>query len=321
MIFSLIGIGAGLVSALLFTVVTKGSALALFLSVVPSLPIFIAALGWNHRAGLVAIVAGGLALGLVFKPALGAIFAVGWGLPAWWLAYLALLGRPRADGSLEWYPIGKLLLWVVLTAALVTLAIGIAMGEGSHAAYRDALHKAFEGLLRGMTQTPAEVPLPPIRGIPAEDLVNGAVTAVPFAMGWSFALVLAINLWLAGKVVAISQRLARPWPFTPATALPRLALASLAGAVLASFLPGFLGVTGLALVGGLSSAFALQGLAFIHDMTRGKPGRGALLAATYFLAVFIGHLAWPLLAITGLADTAIGLRNRSASAGPGPRST
>ncbi|HEV2727564.1 MAG TPA: DUF2232 domain-containing protein, partial [Solirubrobacterales bacterium] len=326
MVFSIVGIGAGLVSALLFTVVAKGAPLAVVLSVVLSLPIFIAALGWNHRAGLVATAAGALALTFAFKLSLGMTFAVGWGLPAWWLAYLALLGRPRPDGSgangaLEWYPIGKLLFWAALAAALIALALAAAIGGGDHAAYRDAMRGGFEALLRNMTRTPAEAPLPPVRGIPAEDLVNGFVAAAPFGMAWSFALVLVINLWLAGRIVAISQRLVRPWPFTPATALPRLALGALAGAVLLAFLPGFPGVAGIALAGALGAAFALQGLAFVHDTTQGKPGRGALIAATWFLAIAIGHIAWPLLALAGLADAAIGLRKRLPSGGPGPRST
>jgi hypothetical protein len=326
MVFSIVGIGAGLVSALLFAVVTKGSPLAVGLSVVLSLPIFIAALGWNHRAGLVATAAGALALTLAFKFTPGAIFAIGWGLPAWWLAYLALLGRPQPDGSgangaLEWYPTGRLLFWAALTAAFVILAGAVAIGGGDHEAYRGVLRGNFEALLRDMTRTPAGEPIPPIRGIPAEDLANGVVTALPFAMGWTLAFVLVINLWLAGRVVAISQRLIRPWPFTPATALPRLALGTLAGAVAAAFLPGFIGVAGIALMGALGAAFALQGLAFVHDTTQGKPGRGALIAATWFLAIFIGHIAWPLLAVAGLADAAIGLRRRLAAGGPGPRST
>ena len=318
---SLVGIGAGLVSALLFAVALNGVPLAVVLSVVPSLPIFIAALGWSHRAGLVATVVGGAALSIAFNFAAGAIFAIGWGLPAWWLAYLALLGRPVGSGALEWYPLGNLLLWIALTAALVTAVGAVAIGGGDYSAYRDDMREIFERLLRAMSQTRADAPLPQIRGIPAADVINGIVTATPFAVAASFAFVLAINLWLGGKVVAISQRLVRPWPFVPAVAVPRAALAALLGAVLAAFLPGFLGVAGLALTGALSTAFALQGLALVHDATRGKPGRGALLAATYFLAIFIGHIGWPLLAIAGLADAAIGLRKRFPSGGAGPRST
>ena len=98
----LVGLVAGVASALLFAVVVTGSALAVGLSLVAPLPIFIAALGWSHRAGLVAVAAGGVATAFAFRPAAGLAFGLGWALPAWWLAFLALLGRPRAEGALVW---------------------------------------------------------------------------------------------------------------------------------------------------------------------------------------------------------------------------
>jgi hypothetical protein len=321
MVSILIGIGAGLVSALLFAVAVRGSLLAVVLSVLPSVPILIVALGWSHWAGLIAAVVGGIALALAFKFAAGAIFVVGWGLPAWWLAYLALLGRPRPDGSMEWYPIGHLLLWIGLTVALVTFLGTIAIGGGDYGLYREAGRRVFEAFLHLQTNTPSDTPLPSIRGIAAEDVVNGIVFALPAAVAASLTLVLILNLWLAAKTVAVSQRLPRPWPFLPGAAMPPFAIGLFLGAIAAAFVPGFVGVAGLAIFGGLSMAFAFQGLALVHDTTRGRPARGALLAATYFLAIFIGQVAWPLLALAGIADAAFGLRKRLSSGGAGPRST
>jgi fatty acid desaturase len=84
-------------------------------------------------------------------------------------------------------------------------------------------------------------------------------------------------------------------------------------------LPGFVGTAGLALVGAVVIAFGLQGLALLHEVTRGRNGRVAMLSAAYVLVFFVGHTVLPLLAIAGLADTAFGLRNRfrSGAAGPG----
>src|SRR5215211_1990261 len=132
----IVGIGAGLVSALLFGVVITGSPLAMLLSFVAPLPIFIAALGWQHRAGLVAAAVGAIAVGATVNPTAGFAFALGWALPAWWLAYLALLGRPAPHGAMEWYPLGRLLMWIAGTAALITLIGIVALGEGSHETYR-----------------------------------------------------------------------------------------------------------------------------------------------------------------------------------------
>src|SRR3712207_5193797 len=112
------GIGAGLVSALLTAVVIKATPLAAVLYLLAPIPVLIVSLGWNHRSGLVAAAVGGLAIAVFLSPLSGVAFALVTGLPAWWLAYLALLGRPNPDGSMEWYPLGRLLAWIAGTAAL-----------------------------------------------------------------------------------------------------------------------------------------------------------------------------------------------------------
>ncbi|MGA4551525.1 DUF2232 domain-containing protein [Methylorubrum aminovorans] len=124
-----VGAGAGLVAALLFGVLLKGSALAILLYLLAPLPILIVGLGWSHRAALAAVVSGALALALFVAPSLSLAFAAYLAIPAWWLAYLALLGRPKADGTadgaIEWYPTGRLLAWVAGTAALAFIAIAV----------------------------------------------------------------------------------------------------------------------------------------------------------------------------------------------------
>ncbi len=129
------GIGAGLVSALLTVVVVKATPLAAVLYMLAPVPVLIAALGWNHRSGLVATLVGGLAIAAFTGSPLGGLgFAVITGLPAWWLAYLALLGRPMADGTMEWYPIGRLLAWVAGTAALTITATAVISADGDYSA-------------------------------------------------------------------------------------------------------------------------------------------------------------------------------------------
>jgi len=311
--FLAVGIGAGLVSALLFGVVITGSPLAVALSIIAPLPIFIAALGWNHRSGLVASAAGGIAMGLAVNIAAGLVFALGWALPAWWLAYLALLGRPAHDGSMEWYPLGRLLLWIVATSALITFIGMVAIGDGSHEAFQTNVRTAFESFLRA--QDGSGQP----EGAQANEAVSLVVMALPFFFALNFVLILTLNLWLAGKTVQVSSRLARPWPFIPATAMPTLSLALLAAAVVVAFLPGFAGAAGLVLAGALSSAFALQGLAFIHATSQRRPGRGFLLGSIYTLALVMSQVVLPLLAMLGLADVAFSLRNRFGPGGAGPK--
>jgi hypothetical protein len=312
-----IGIGAGLVSALLFAVVITGSPLAMLLSFVAPLPIFIASLGWNHRCGLLAALTGAAALALGISATAGLAFAIGWALPSWWLAYLALLGRPVGPGTMEWYPTGRLLLWIAICAALITVLGILSLGDGSYEAYKTNVHEAFSGYLESREpQASADVP-------GASEIVRYLVGGLPLLFAFNFVMVLALNLWLAAKSVKVSGRLPRPWPEIPSTIMPLTAPVQFAAALAVAFAPGIVGAAGRAVLGGLAAAFALQGLAFIHDASRGRAGRTFLLSTIYMLAFLASTISLPLLALLGIADVAVGLRSRFGlgKAGPGSRST
>jgi hypothetical protein len=303
-------------------VVITGSPLAMLLSYLAPLPILIAALGWNHRSGLVAMLVGGLATAAALRPEAGLAFALGAGLPAWWVAYLALLGRPDGSGRMEWYPLGRLLLWIAIAASLVTFAGVFALGDGSYEGYRSGLRQGIESVLQAPSAPPApDTPPGTPPGAPPGGIgsvVDTLVEAVPFIASAVFTLVFTLNLWLAAKTVRTSQRLPRDWPFLPATTLPRTALALLAAAIVGSFLPGFVGVAGLSLAGALVIVFSLQGLSLMHQATVGRPGRVGLLSVVYVLVVFVGHTVLPMLAVLGMADAAFSLRNRFGPGGTGP---
>ncbi|KQP61159.1 hypothetical protein ASG40_00115 [Methylobacterium sp. Leaf399] len=338
-----IGIGAGLVSALLFGVLLKATALSILLYLLAPLPILIVGLGWSHKAALAAAVSGSLALALVIAPFLGLGFLAYLALPAWWLAYLTLLGRPGADGTMEWYPTGRLLAWTASTAALAFVAIAVIASPN---------YETFQNQLRGMTRTlvktrgdaritPAPAPAAPgssetqDRSAPAQDApatpatdgttpitvsadeVADALAAIaPGLAAQGLALLLTFYLWAAARIVQISGRLPRPWPDLPATAMPRRVLILLgAGAVLA-LMPGYFGVLGIALAGALSAAFALQGLAAFHDRSRGRKGRGALLIGLYMILFVTQGVAFVALTLFGVADSALNLRRPKEGAGP-----
>lgn len=305
---SVVGIGAGLVSALLFAVVITGSPLAMLLSYVAPLPVFIAALGWNHRAGLVASAVGAAAVAFALKPVVGLAFVAGVALPAWWIAYLALLGRPDQDGRVEWYPLGRILMWICLTAALVTLGGALAIA-GDYDSFAANIRRALTLLMSGEHKSgmPA-VALP--NGMTLEALTEILISVVPYAVGASFVPMIAANLWLAAKAVHVSGRLPRPWPFIPTTQMPREAVILLLAAAIASLFPGFIGFSGATLCGALFAGFSLSGLATLHTLTLGKPWRSGALSGLYVLLLFA--LLWfaPLLAMLGIVDTLFNLRQR-----------
>ncbi|WP_027172147.1 membrane protein [Methylobacterium sp. 10] len=334
-----IGIGAGLVSALLFGVLLKGTLLSIVLYLLAPLPILIVGLGWSHKAALVAAITGAVALAFL-QPFLGLGYLAYLALPAWWLAYLTLLGRPNADGTMEWYPTGRLLAWTACTAGIAFVAIAVIASPS---------FDTFQTQLRGMTRTlvtmqgkpratppaaapaeksPAETtPVPPAEldanaapstesGTDQQNAVADALaTIAPGLATQGLAVLLTFYLWAAARIVRISGRLPRPWPDIPSTAMPRSALGILGAAVVLALVPGYPGVLGIALIGALTAAFAMQGLAAFHDRSRGRPGRMALLFGLYLILFFTQGVALFALTLFGLADTAFNRRRPKEDAG------
>lgn len=304
----IVGIGAGLVSALLFAVVITGSSLAALLYSAAPLPIFIASLGWNHRSGLVATLAGALAVAVALSPTGGIAFALIIGLPAWWIAYLALLARSDDQGAAEWYPLGNLLLWIAATAALATVGSALVMTT-DYETYRSVISRMIENLLNEMVRGKL-IALP--ADVHVKELAENLAPAVPLGIGASFVTTIAANLWLAARTVKMSDRLPRPWPFIPSASLPRQALLLLVASAVIASLGGFIGVAATALVGALLAAFMFSGLCLLHDLSRGRPWRLPMLISVYVALVVMQAVLTPLLALVGLIDTLLGLRRRAA---------
>jgi hypothetical protein len=312
----LVGIGAGLVSALLFSVVITGSPLAALLYSAAPLPIFIASLGWNHRSGLYATAAGALAVAVALAPTGAVAFALIIGLPAWWIAYLALLARSDGEGRVEWYPLGHLLLWIAATATLATVGSALVMTT-DYETYRAAIARMIENLLNEMVRGKLIV-LP--GEIQVKELAESLAPAVPLGIGASFVTTIAANLWLAARAVRMSGRLPRPWPFIPSTTLPRQALLILVVAAFVATTGGFIGVAATAFVGALLAGFMFSGLATLHDISRQRPWRLPMLISVYVALVVMQAVLTPVLAITGIVDTLLGLRKRAAPPPPPARS-
>lgn len=335
-----IGLLAGLVSALLFAMLLKATPLAILLYLLAPLPILIVGLGWSHKAALAAVGAGSLALALGASAFLGLGFAIYLALPAWWLAYLALLGRPEADGRLEWYPTGRLLAWIAGTAALAFVAIAV-IASPNYETFRAQLLSVTKRVVQAQTQgraapapqtnpspgqsgeTPplAQEP-PPVPEAPKDlqgEVAEALVTIAPGLAAQGLAILLTFYLWLAARIVQVSGRLPRPWPDIPSTAMPRAVLGIFAGAIALAMLPDYPGVLGVALVGGLSAAFALQGLAAFHDRSRGRPARGALLLGLYIILFLTQGVALVALTLFGIADTLLANRAPAPSSTGGPR--
>lgn len=312
----LIGFGAGLTSALLFATLATGQAFAVGLFYLTPLPILLAGIAWSHLAGAAASLTAAILLGAFLGSWFVLAFLIGIGVPAYALAYLAMLARPAGnggEGGLEWYPPGRLVIAAALLAAVAAALTIPAFGLDAES-YRSALREAFERVLRAQMDTPADQPLT-LPGARDTGLLLDLLVIVmpPLAAVLSMATML-LNLWLAGRVARVSRRLARPWPDLSAMRFPNQAPILLAVAVGGTFLPGIAGIAAGFFAATLFAAYAFLGFAVIHGASRAMPMRPLMLTAIWLMVMLLG---WPVLlvAILGLADTLIDIRARF-SGGP-----
>jgi hypothetical protein len=312
-------LAAGCTSALMFASIISGALLSLLLCYLAPLPLLVAALGWGPTCAAIGGLAAAAGLAAMFGFAYGAAFAITVALPAFWLGHLALLGRPIALGAaspgipaainddLEWYPVGRILLWIAGFATLSTISALLTLGSDA-ASITNVLRR---GLLRLFE--PREAPL----SDDAEHWIDALVSLAP-AAGVSVALMtLTLNLWLSAKITATSGQLRRPWPDLRGTTLPPMTLPALFITIAFCFTGGLLAMLAQIATAALMMAYALIGFAVLHMLTTPMKSRAFWLGTTYAVVVVFG---WPILALValGLADALFDLRRRYQRGKPPP---
>jgi len=312
--FAVIGISAGAAAALLFASVTSGAWLSIPLFYLAPLPIMIAGLGWSHLAALIAAIAGALALGIVFGAVFLLAFLTSAGVPAWWLSYLGMLARPVGgnghEPKLEWYPLGRLVIWAAILAAIVVIVAIPNFGTDAES-FRTGLRAALSAMMRAQNGTALEAPL----GMPGvskiDRLIDFLVNVIPPAAAVLATATNLFNLWLAAHVVRLSGRLARPWPQLSAMRFPPLLTAALVLAIGLNFADGIIGIVAGVLSASLLMAYGVLGFAVLHEITRGTNSRPFVLGGAYVVVLMVG---WLILAVCllGVLDTLIDVRGRVA---------
>lgn len=311
MAFALIALIAGAASALMFASIVSGALISLVLFYLAPLPLMLAAIGWGPLCASVGGIAAAIGLGALFGLPYCIAFAVTVALPAWWLGHLVLLSRPvtpvtpdgatapQAEPELEWYPVGRLLLWIAGFAALTTIAALLTLGADAETII-GTLRRGLMRLLRATDpQTSGE----------AGQFVDALVRIAPAAATIVAMMTLTLNLWLGAKVTATSGRLRRPWPDMMTAALPPMTLVGLCVALAFCFTGGLLAIVAQISAAALMMGYALTGFAVLHTLTLALKSRTFWLGSTYIVVVVFG---WPVIAmvILGLADAVFGFRER-----------
>jgi hypothetical protein len=308
----LIALAAGCASALMFASIISGALISLVLFYLAPLPLMVAGLGWGPLSATIGGIAAALGLGAIFGLPYCLAFVLTVALPAWWLGHLALLGRPVATGAqsgngaapavpaMEWYPVGRILLWTAGFAVLTTMAALFTLG-GDAATITGALRRGLLRIIgvRGPARATGDT----------EQIVDALVTIAPAAAAIVAMMTLTLNLWLAAKVTATSGRLHRPWPDLKSAALPPMMLAALSLALALCFTGGLFAMLGQIASAALLMAYALIGFAVLHTLTLAMKSRAVWLSGTYALVLVFG---WPIIVMVGLglADAVFGFRQR-----------
>jgi len=314
----LIAIAAGSASALMFASMVSGALISVLLLYLAPLPLMVAALGWGPLCATIGGIAAAIGLGAIFGLPYCIAFVVAIALPAWWLGHLALLGRPvpnavaSVDGAssaapvLEWYPVGRILIWITGFAVLTTMAVLLTLGTDA-------------ATITGMIRRGAVLMLGPDEAANGEAKrgIDVLVAIAPAAAAIVAMMTLTLNLWLAARITATSGRLHRPWPDLKATALPPMILAVLSAAIAFCFVGGLLAILAQTVAAALVMAYALVGFAVLHTVTLTLKNRALWLSCSYAIVTVFG---WPMLAMAalGLADAVFGLRQRYLRSRPPP---
>jgi hypothetical protein len=308
----LIAMVAGSASALMFASIVSGAPISLLLFYLAPLPLMVAGLSWGPFTATIGGIAAAIGLGALFGLPYCIAFVLAIALPAWWLGHLALLGRPAAtdtapsdDGaSLEWYPVGRILIWLVVFAAITTAATLLTLGSDA-ATITGTMRTALTSFMESAEITPSP------RGIDALVKIAPAAAAIVAMM------TLTLNLWLAAKIAATSGRLHRPWPELRSAVLPPMTLATLCVAIAFCFTGGLLAILAQIVTAALMMAYAFLGFAVLHTVTLALKSRMLWLSCSYAIVLAFG---WTILVMTalGLADAIFGIRQRYLRSRPPP---
>ena len=320
-------IGGGLAGVLLSMLTLKHPPLTLAMGFVAPLPIMIAGLGFGPLAGLIAVAVGAGFVGL-FDMRLGhlaltglrspsaagldvLVFLIALGLPAWLLSaagrrapVVATTPKARPEEQL----LGRIAIIAVVFAALsisVVFAIAIS-ANGGFDAFNTLMTATFDKIWQAIAE---RRPLP--KGIDGSQFATQLIWLMPPLMSAAAVIFYVSNLWLAARIAQTSDLLGMPWPDIPRhMRLPRVAALALAITSGLSFTGGMLGLVSRVVSAALIAAFALQGLAVVHAVSRGKGSRTAALIIVYLSMAAL--MPWPLLlwGTLGLLDTAFFFRDR-----------
>ncbi len=310
----LVAMAAAFASGLLFVFGLTSSFWGLFLIVCSPLPIYLAGLGWGSLASGFAGVLAIACVMMFLDPVTASIYSVGFVIPAFILAHLAVQPTDGSDDNPIWlsssalaraFLVVGLLEITVTTSAVAMTEAGLA---GTVRGNLSVVTGWFESGGDEAGQAVAEL-------IDFWDsLVLGALVGgimISHVVMGALAQGLLVSLAKPKRPSPVFWQLRLPaWPSIAAVVLAITALAIDALAGDRADLPAFLVylLTGLVLV--LCSGFLLQGLAVLHALTRGMGMQPLILMGSYVVVLVFQPFGAMVFAAVGFAECWAGFRER-----------
>lgn len=297
-------LAGGIISALLALAAVRGLPLGAALFWLAPFPLFALAFSFGAPALLVALGTGAFVALVSGGGAAAALWVLLFGLPAFVLSSFAM----RGGAVVLSLPFALLALWPATMLVGAELAL-----SGQPGGLSGALRTAVEQAVSRM-------------GAPAElgtaELIDAVVRLKPLAFAIWFAVVTTANASAAQGFVARRGLLATPPVRWADASLPRwYAPVAVVPALAAGLAPGEAGFFATSLAMMLAVPLVMQGLAVVHVITEGRPGRPLLLGGMYFGLLFFLVPAGVALAGLGLAEFMLNLRGRARARGPRPGHT
>jgi hypothetical protein len=272
------------------------------------LPIWLIALTAGPTAAAIAVGSATVMLSVLVAVPAGIGFLAGFGLPAQFLSWVALMGRPRPDGGRDWISAGWMTTaWVGCGMVVIVTVIIALPGEPGMA--EEQIRQTLNRLLETALVQPG-----------VRDEASGVVemmAALPAVIVVSWMIVHLLNGIIAQAILVKLGRALRPNPTAASLVLPLAVAAILA---FAAAFGAFGQDPGLAYIGRnllvvTACAYLLAGFAAVHRWTARFKQRRWVLIGVYASAAV---LQYPLAALSliGLIDQLAQARQRLAGEDP-----
>ena len=290
----LAGLIAGFASALLMLASARVGIGATPLLFATPLPIYFVTLSFGPSAGMAGSIIAILVAGGLASPQLGLLMGLLFSIPASIAAHQANLAQQLEDGTMEWFPVSKVLFNLAAILCIALVIAGYIVGFTP------------EKVLPAMKEVISEFATvnSPDRTLSEDEklaIAKNAIAVLPFLFSGMWLVIHLLNMHIAGILSRAMSFLPRPQDdIAASTSLPKLALILLPIALAATLMfDGPIQSVALVVAGMMFMAFALVGLAALHLRMRSWPGGLGILIITY-LAIILFYFPLVIFAVAGV---------------------